>query len=47
MMLQGNEIIDIVHANDHYEGLVDGYFVVSGDTWNEVYYDLVEMGYMI
>jgi hypothetical protein len=45
-MLQGDERVDIVHVYDHYEGRVDGEFVVSGYTWNEVYNDLVEMGYM-
>ena len=46
MMLQGDESVDIVHVQDHYEGYVDGEFVVSGDTWKEVYDDLVEMGYI-
>lgn len=46
VMLQGDERIDIVCVHGHYEGHVDGEFVVSGDTWNEVYNDLVEMGYL-
>ena len=46
MMLQRYEIVDIIHVHEHYEGHVDGKFVVSGDTWNEVYKDLLEMGYL-
>lgn len=45
-MLQGDERIDIVPVHGHYEGHVNGEFVVSGDTWNEVYDDLVEMEYL-
>lgn len=45
-MLHGDERVDIIHVQEHYEGLIDGQFVVSGDTWNEVYNDLLEMGYM-
>ena len=45
-MLQGDERVDIIHVHEHYEGLVDGQFVVSGDTWNEVYKNLEEMGYL-
>lgn len=37
--------MDIIKVHEHYEGRVDGKFVVSGDTWNEVYKDLVEMEY--
>ena len=44
MMLHGDERVDIICSQGHYEGHVDGEFVVSGDTWNEVYRDLVEMG---
>ena len=38
--------VDIIQVRGHYEGLVDGKFVVSGDTWNEVYNDLQEMRYL-
>ena len=44
-MLQGQGRVDVVLNNGHYEGLVDGEFVVSGDSWNEVQNDLIEMGY--
>ena len=43
MMLQGDESVDIIPVDGHYEGHVDGEFVVSGDTWSEVYNDLLEM----
>lgn len=46
MTSQGYERVNIVYVNEHYEGYVNGRFVVSGDTWNEVYNDLVEMGYV-
>lgn len=46
MMLQGDESVDIIHVHEHYEGQVNGEFVVAGDTWNEVYQDLLEMGYL-
>ena len=45
-MLQGDDRIDIILEHGHYEGRVDGQFVVSGDSWNEVYNDLIEMGYL-
>lgn len=45
MMLQSGEKVDIVHVYEHYEGRVDGQFVVSGDTWNEVYKELEERLY--
>lgn len=45
-MLQGDERVDIISVNGHYEGQVDGIFVVSGDTWTEVYKDLLEMEYL-
>ena len=45
-MLQGDDSVEIVSINGHYEGLVEGEFVVSGDTWDEVYKDLLEMGYL-
>lgn len=35
--------IEIRHVSDHYEGYVDGEFVVSGDTYHEVEKDLEEM----
>jgi hypothetical protein len=40
VMLQEDPIIDIRCVQGHYEGFVDGHFVVSGDTWNEVYSEL-------
>lgn len=46
MMLHGNDGVDIVPVDGHYEGHVDGQFVTSGDTWKEVYNDLMEMGYL-
>ena len=42
-MLQGDNRVSITSVNGHYEGRIDGQFVVSGDTWNEVYNDLNEM----
>lgn len=46
MMLQRDDNIDIRFVRNHYEGFVNGQFVVSGDTWNEVYNDLLEMEYL-
>lgn len=46
MKLQAYEEANILHIGDHYEGRVNGRAVVSGDTWNEVYQDLIEMGYI-
>lgn len=46
VMLQGDDSIDIRPVHGHYEGYVNEQFVVSGDTWNEVYDDLLEMGYL-
>ena len=43
--LQFDETVVIVSAGGHYEGRVNGKFVVSGDTWNEVKNELSEMGY--
>lgn len=43
--LQFDEIVDIVSVGGHYEGRVNGQFVVSGDTRNEVKNELSEMGY--
>lgn len=45
-MSHGDERVEIVSVNGHYEGRVNGEFVISGDTWNEVYRDLLEMGYL-
>ena len=45
-MSQENKRVDIIETWGHYEGRVDGEFIVSGDTWNEVYNDLLEMGYV-
>lgn len=45
-MLQGDKRFDILSVNGHYEGHVNGEFVVAGDTWNEVFSDLIEMGYI-
>lgn len=45
-MSHKGERVDIIHVHEHYEGRVNGEFVVSGDTWNEVYRDLTEMGYL-
>lgn len=44
--LQLDEIVKIVQVGGHYEGQVNGEFVVSGDTWNEVKNELSEMGYL-
>ena len=38
--------VSIIQVRGHYEGFVNGKFVVSGDTWNEVYNDLSEMRYL-
>ena len=35
---------EIRHVMGHYEAFVNGKFVVSGDTFNEVLKDLREMG---
>ena len=45
-MLHEDSCVDIIRVGGHYEGYVDGKFVVSGDTWEEIYNDLVEMGYL-
>lgn len=37
--------VEIIHVREHWEGYVDGEFVVSGDTYSEVYTDLLEAGY--
>ena len=36
-------VIEIRHVREHYEGYIDGKFVVSGDTYDEVAKDLEEM----
>lgn len=46
MISQRDERVDIICVHGHYEGHVNGKFVVSGDTWNEVHKDLLEMGYV-
>lgn len=45
-MLHGDDRIDIRPFRGHYIGVVKGKIVVCGDTWNEVYQDLLEMGYL-
>lgn len=39
--------IEIRHVMEHYEAFVDGQFVVSGDTFNEVLKDLRKIGYVL
>lgn len=46
VMSQEYKVLHIVHVKEHYEAFADGEFVVSGDTRNEVYKDLEEMGYL-
>lgn len=46
VMLYGDKRVDIIYVREHYEGRVNGKFVVSGDTWTEVCRDLEEMGYL-
>lgn len=41
------EKIEIRHVMEHYEVFVDGRFVVSGDTLNEVLEELRKEGYPI
>lgn len=45
-MLQLEVVVEIIRAREHYEGRVNGQFVVSGDSYTEVYNDLKEMGYL-
>lgn len=45
-MLQLEIVVEIINVRGHYEGLVSGQFVVSGDSYTEVYDDLKEMGYL-
>ena len=40
------EKIKIRHVMEHYEAFVNGQFVVSGDTLNEVIEELRKMGYV-
>lgn len=44
--MEASRCVDIINVREHYEGRVDDKFVVSGDTYNEVYHDLEEMGYI-
>lgn len=39
--------IEIRHVMEHYEAFVDGRFVVSGDTFNEILEELRKMGYAV
>ena len=39
--------IEIRHVMEHYEAFVNGKFVVSGDTLNEVLEELRKAGYSI
>ena len=38
--------VQIINIGGHYEARVNGQFVVSGDTEDEVHQDLIEMGYL-
>lgn len=46
MILQGDDRVDIRYVQGHYQGYFNDEFIVSGDTWAEVYNDLLEMGYL-
>lgn len=46
-MLQLEVVVEIRSVYGHYEGRVNGQFVVSGDSYNEIYNELKEMGYLI
>ena len=39
--------IEIRHVMEHYEAFVNGRFVVSGDTFNEILEELRKMGYAV
>ena len=39
--------IEIRHVMEHYEAFVDGKFVVSGDTFNDILEELRKMGYVV
>ena len=41
------EKIKIRHVMEHYEAFVNGRFVVSGDTLNEVLEELRKAGYVV
>ena len=41
------EKIEIRHVMEHYEVFVNGRFVLSGDTLNEVIEELRKMGYVV
>ena len=38
--------IEIVKIRGHYEAFVDGNFVLSADTWEEILSDLTKEGYL-
>ena len=42
-----SEKIEIRHVMEHYEALVNGRFVLSGDTLNEVIEELRKTGYVV
>lgn len=44
--LEFERTVEIVRVREHWEGYVDGEFVVSGDTYNEVCTELTEAGYL-
>ena len=39
--------IEIRHVMEHYEAFVNGKFVMSGDTFNEILEELRKMGYVV
>ena len=39
--------IEIRHVMEHYEAFVNGKFVVSGDTFNDILEELRKMGYAV
>ena len=39
--------IEIRHVMEHYEAFVNGRFVLSGDTFNEILEELRKMGYVV
>lgn len=39
--------IEIRHVMEHYEAFVNGKFVVSGDTFNDILEELRKMGYVV
>ena len=41
------EKIEVRHVMDHYEAFVNGKFVVSGDTFDEVIKELRKVGYVV